>query len=741
MSTIYSLPTTIIQTNGSRSYRIKTKDYDTILQHVEVESKTNETINLNFEDLYFESIAFKGNSDLGETTLQAIRNTMDIKNYYAVDSRPITCSEELKDEYLPELQFLVSRGYVIDVPVPIFKDIKLDLNNAWRRCQTYTSPLVGWTLYESASNWHIGGASSICYLNIVSNDAPLVIYYCSYAEAQFDWLNIGFPDGTGVDTLRSWQEPPTSIDTMGLVEKSADMTGVCTITYQKDDSVDRFDDRGYILIPNDIPFVNEYVEPVPEPINVQSVTVSGPNYITEAGVYDYYVSYTPENADNFDFQWTYSPGGQARTFSTFSVDPQNPLHGQLTVNQPSETFDEARWTILCKDKITNIEDFLLGEISIHVEPQRKRISRIEMHEIRRIESAGIQQVMAEYSPDDADEYNFTWNIDFPDNRVTGTIETTSILDGYIYANLNITYVRPGTNTSFTVTLTDEVTGISKSVSVAVKNEDPVIDDFTGVTDEWMPWTDGNNVYRPTGSGGNSQVWNPQAGTWDSTDVKTPNAGAEYIWKDTQGNIYFTLWHSTSNQVHQKYNPLTKDWDDITWNIKVVNTEYLWTDGDYIYLSGGPYIQQVLQNGEWVDAPWISQNISIYGNYVWHDFDNIYVRDIYAHKCYIFDKTSKSWTEISAFDVTAPESLWSDGNNIYEGTLWKYDPNTRTLSDKQWTGVPVVGEHQDITKEWSHTPNSNPCMSCFPSTFGNTPSTQGDIYLWLSDHGVYRHNRQ
>lgn len=263
MSTIYSLPTTIIQTNGSRVYRIRTRDYDQVLQHVEVESKTNETINLNFEDLYFQSIAFASNSDLGEPTLKCIRETKDIKNYYTVDSRPLTCSAELKDAYLPELQFLVSKGYNIDIPQPIFKDMTLDLNHQWRRCQTYDSPLEGWTLYESASNWHVGGASAICYLNIISNDAPLVIYYCSYAENQFDWLNIGFPDGTGVDTLRTPQQPPTSIDRMTIIEKDATMTGLCTITYFKDSSGDSGDDRAYILIPNDVPFINEYEEEPP----------------------------------------------------------------------------------------------------------------------------------------------------------------------------------------------------------------------------------------------------------------------------------------------------------------------------------------------------------------------------------------------------------------------------------------------------------------------------------------------
>lgn len=366
MSTIYSLPLTNILVNGTKTYRIRTRDYDDVLEHVVVASKTNETINLDFTDLYFQDIAFASNSDLGEVTLKCVRETKDVKNYHLVDSRPITCSDELKDEYLPELQFLVSRGYLIDIPQPIFKDITLDLNNAWRRCQTYDSPLEGWTLYESASNWHVSYGYAYCYLNIVSNDAPLVIYYCSYAEAQFDWLKIEFPDGTMVDTLRIPQQPPTSLSRMSIVEKDATMTGLCTIAYFKDSSGDSGDDRAYILLPNDIPFINEYEEqpPVPEPIHIQNITISGPNQITEPGTYDYYATISPANADEYDIDW--DTIGFTDPHWYLQTDPEDPFHAQIVIPE-TESFGSAFY-LRCEDNVSFNYDRFSISIDIYIEP-------------------------------------------------------------------------------------------------------------------------------------------------------------------------------------------------------------------------------------------------------------------------------------------------------------------------------------------------------------------------------------
>lgn len=405
MSTIYSLPTTIIQTNGSRIYRIKTKDYDGVLQHVEVESKTNDTINLNFEDLYFESIAFKGGSDLGETTLKCIRETKDVKNYYTVDSRPITCDESLKDEYLAELQFLVMRGYVIDIPVPVFKDITLDLNNAWRRCQTYDSPLEGWTLYESASNWHVGGASAICYLNIISNDVPLVMYYCSYAENQFDWLNIGFPDGTGVDTLRTPQQPPASIGRMAIIEKDATMTGVCTITYRKDGSVDSGNDRGYILIPNDIPFINEYVEPVPEPVYIDMISIAGPSSITDAGTYDFQAGIIPLNADTYNLGW-YIDEAPTGVVARIRWNADDTKHAYLEIDSIDEGVD-SELTIVCYDDVSGVQ----ATYTINVKKEREpiHIQNITISGPSQITEPGTYNYYATISPSDADEYDIDWD--------------------------------------------------------------------------------------------------------------------------------------------------------------------------------------------------------------------------------------------------------------------------------------------------------------------------------------------
>lgn len=396
MSIIYSLPTTIIQTNGSRVYKLKTRDYDGILHAVEVESKTSDTINLDFEDLYFQSIAFKGNSDLGETTLKCIRETLDVKNYYLVDSRPLTCDNSLKEEYLPELQFLISKGYVIDIPMPGFAT--LDLNNQWRRSQTYESPLEGYTLFESASNWHVGSGVAKCFMDVDRYEGTF--YYIAYGESNYDRLFMVGPHGETFVFPNS-----ASPDNLSNYKSTTFIDGRWTITYEKDSSVDQNADRGYILLPNDIQYSNEYVEPVPEPIYIQSMNIFGAESIKTEGTVEYFASIFPVEADTYNLGW-YIDEAPTGVVARIRWTADNPKYAYLEVDSIDEGVD-SELTIVCYDDVSGVEQSY--SIRIYKEAVPIHIQNITISGPSQITEAGVYDYYASYSPDNADEYDIDWS--------------------------------------------------------------------------------------------------------------------------------------------------------------------------------------------------------------------------------------------------------------------------------------------------------------------------------------------
>lgn len=351
MSTIYSLPTTIIQTNGSRVYKLKTRDYDGILHAVEIESKTSDTINLDFEDLYFQSIAFKGNSDLGETTLKCIRETLDVKNYYLVDSRPLTCDNSLKEEYLPELQFLIGKGYVIDIPMPVITSI------------TVTGP---------SRITEIGDYDF--YADIYPADAP------------FDNIRwVGSSEGYAINFEVDPNNPKHCILHV----------------------VDYIEYNNYQLYCiNDDPYVYGYaqfdIEAKKPPVHIESMTISGPTNIDAPGIYDYYVEISPDDVTEYSIGWDTWSNKYCRTI----VDPSNPLHISIEVFEYTDR-DTYQANVFAIDNVTRISATKAVEISYSAGPIF--IQSIEITGPSSITSPGIYDYYATYTPDDADTYNIVWN--------------------------------------------------------------------------------------------------------------------------------------------------------------------------------------------------------------------------------------------------------------------------------------------------------------------------------------------
>lgn len=113
MSTINIFPNTDIIVNGDVPYTFTSNDTGH-LNHVEVKPKvSSESINVNLSGISFESVAIEDGTDLGEHTLQWITSSMSNQTWSNVQNRTLTCDDSIKDTYMDELLFLVSKGYNI----------------------------------------------------------------------------------------------------------------------------------------------------------------------------------------------------------------------------------------------------------------------------------------------------------------------------------------------------------------------------------------------------------------------------------------------------------------------------------------------------------------------------------------------------------------------------------------------------------------------------------------------------
>lgn len=113
MSTINIFPNTNIVVNGDVPYTFTSNDTGH-LNHVEVKPKvSSESINVNLSGISFESVAIEDGTDLGEHTLQWITTSRTAQTWSTVQNRTLTCDDSIKDTYMTELRFLVSKGYNI----------------------------------------------------------------------------------------------------------------------------------------------------------------------------------------------------------------------------------------------------------------------------------------------------------------------------------------------------------------------------------------------------------------------------------------------------------------------------------------------------------------------------------------------------------------------------------------------------------------------------------------------------
>lgn len=112
-TTINIFPNTDIIVNGDVPYTFTSNDTSR-LKHIELKPKvSSESINVDLSGISFESVAIEDGTDLGEHTLQWITTSMTNQTWSNVQNRALTCDDSIKDTYMDELRFLVSKGYNI----------------------------------------------------------------------------------------------------------------------------------------------------------------------------------------------------------------------------------------------------------------------------------------------------------------------------------------------------------------------------------------------------------------------------------------------------------------------------------------------------------------------------------------------------------------------------------------------------------------------------------------------------
>ncbi len=128
MGRIYNLPTLEIICRGDDNIDISDASGQTgSVHHVEVKPKVqSESINIDLSGLTFESVAIEDGTDLGEHTLQWITTSMSNQTWSTVQNRTLTCDDSIKDTYMTELRFLVSKGYNISgVQQPVITGLEI----------------------------------------------------------------------------------------------------------------------------------------------------------------------------------------------------------------------------------------------------------------------------------------------------------------------------------------------------------------------------------------------------------------------------------------------------------------------------------------------------------------------------------------------------------------------------------------------------------------------------------------
>lgn len=145
------------------------------------------------------------------------------------------------------------------------KSYTVDLNGQWRQSTAQTNPDSSMYdgVYESNSNYNVGNGFAKMYVRISGYD-EFTIYIRSYGESNYDYT-LAFNPDVDVTSNPSTSTSGVKAHTSGKQQSGqaienytkvtyTDLTGkdhfICVV-YRKDSSVNKGNDRGYVLIPKE----------------------------------------------------------------------------------------------------------------------------------------------------------------------------------------------------------------------------------------------------------------------------------------------------------------------------------------------------------------------------------------------------------------------------------------------------------------------------------------------------------
>ncbi len=133
------------------------------------------------------------------------------------------------------------------------KDININTNGQW---QSISSPSSSYRAYQSTYNYHRASTDAIMSFTIKGYES-FSFYVRSNGEASCDYLLVGLNGLPTVDSYKFSTKDKASSGTqlynyqsVTLNNLSKSETYTIYVVYRKDSSVDKGDDRGYVLIPH-----------------------------------------------------------------------------------------------------------------------------------------------------------------------------------------------------------------------------------------------------------------------------------------------------------------------------------------------------------------------------------------------------------------------------------------------------------------------------------------------------------
>lgn len=557
MKKINIFPKTVIQTNGAHPYVLKTVARDNSLKLIEIESKDDSVINVDLSDIVFDGVAIKAYSEIGETTLRWVRQCMATQNFVTVQNRPLECDDDLKVEYLSELEFLVSKGYTIAgvYAYEIYYDAARWAN------QTDTNSLSTDGKVETQLNHFY--KYRLRRKDGQPIDPTLLANLEVYVKEDYDYCNIsqfgmahGWIEGTGYDSLIIDVRLNENVSTGGVINLSF----ICgPYSHLVDDRYSQITGflRTQIRDRRDGTIIAEYnilIDTARQNV-IDTLTISGPTSITSTtpAVYTLSKTWVNNSSHKYEILIVYKDG----------ISWEAPVSWDWIV--PGETFQ-----VTVSQHYTNHN----GALSVHDWYQNVVLSSLSID----IDVPSASNL--KFDPLHWTDVTPEWTL--PDNPSIalygiGYNMWTDNQGNYYYGeNLN----RPVYKIDFENKSITEMTGWTRRSSN-------------------LFWRIGDTVLYDT------SVWCPNNTTSLVTWMGEYPPSVAYIWTDGE-HIYWTDPNGTSGVLTIfDYDPHTgyySSWDSVTFTYTPSNFDpkYVWTDGERVYYSRGSNAQYVLDkaNRDW-----------------------------------------------------------------------------------------------------------------------------------------------